>query len=73
MEKDNQNEIVLNEKSIEILITKLVPMLQYFERSGNARWDKRALQQRSFDTKRYNPSTFAQCTAYGHKRWVKRR
>jgi len=37
MEKDNQNEIVLNEKSIEILITKLVPMLQYFERSGNAR------------------------------------
>lgn len=33
MEKSKQNEVVINEKSMEILVAKFIPTSQYFERS----------------------------------------
>ncbi len=33
MKEDRQNEVVINEKSMEILVAKFIPTSQYFERS----------------------------------------
>ncbi len=33
MKDDKQNEVVINEKSMEILVAKFIPTSQYFERS----------------------------------------
>ena len=33
MNEDRQNEVVINEKSMEILVAKFIPTSQYFERS----------------------------------------
>ena len=46
MEDNKQNEVVINEKSMEILVAKFIPTSQYFERSFDM------LQQQLKDNKR---------------------